>query len=113
MVQENVLEVRNKMRFAIETEGVLGADDEVLDRPALERIFDTVAEALSQLNTLEADVGINFATAELEFYVVVEADDSRAAYSAANAVVDAALATAGVAVRWAEAHTRRAELTPA
>lgn len=97
------------MKFAIETEGVLEADDAALDRATLEAIFDVLSEALARTNKLEADVSINFATRELEFYVVVEAQDSRSATAAANAIVDGALEAAGIGVQWAEAHTRRAE----
>lgn len=101
------------MRFAVETTGKLGSSDDALDEAALEAIFDQVAEALAELHELEADVAINLETAELEFYIVIEAHDSREAFAIACTVQDQAIAEANVAVEWNEAHARRAGLVPA
>ena len=80
------------MRFAVETTGRVWATDEVLDEAAVEAIFDRVAAALAELSELEADVAANVETAQLEFYVVVDAPDSREAFALANTVMDRALA---------------------
>ncbi|MGH9178354.1 MAG: hypothetical protein ACRD0N_07360, partial [Acidimicrobiales bacterium] len=71
-------------------------------------------QALADLHDLEADVSVNLETAEVEFYIVVEAPDARAAFTAAFEVQDRAMAVAGVPVlRSDEAHARRADLIPA
>ena len=66
-----------------------------------------VAEGMPTDAILEADVAINLATAELEFYIVVEAHDSREAFAIAYTLQDRAMAEANVAVKWNEAHARR------
>lgn len=100
--------------FAIETEGTVYSTDEVLDRAALERVFDTVAEALARLHDREADVAVNLDTARFEFFIVVDSNDPEQAFAIADDLINRALAAAevGVAVRW-DAGARRADLVPA
>lgn len=102
------------MRFAVETRGTVGAIDESLDAVALETIFDQVAEKLAELHDLEADVSVNVDTAKMEFFIVVEAPDTRSAFAIAYDLQDRALAAAEVGVQWnVEAHARPADLVPA
>lgn len=101
------------MRFAVETTGTLLSTEETLSRAALETAFELVADALAGLSGLEADVAVNLDTAELEFYIVVEAPGSREAFALANQIQDSALAKAGFAVEWNGITARRADLVPA
>ncbi|HVM04992.1 MAG TPA: hypothetical protein VM242_07470 [Acidimicrobiales bacterium] len=101
------------MRFVVETKGRLRGAHGPLDRADIELTFDHVAEALAELHDLEADVSANLETSELEFYVVVEAPDSRKAFTVAFDLQDRAMATADVLVEWNEQHARRADLVPA
>ena len=88
-------------------------DGEVLDRATLEADFDTVAAALADLHNLEADVAMNLETAQLEFFMVVEAPNARDAMAAADRLMDEALATVGALMQWDETSARQADLVPA
>lgn len=102
------------MRFAVETTGTVWSTDEPLDRHALELVFDQVADALAAAHDLEADVAMNLETSQLEFFVIVEATDSRAAFASAYEIIDGALLAAEVrTLQWSESHTRRADLVAA
>ncbi len=102
------------MRFAIETTGTLRSTEGDLSADEIEAVFDRVAEALGELHDLEADVAVNIETAQAEFYIVVEAPDTRAAFAVAYELQDRAMAAAEVGVEWnAEAHARPTDLVPA
>lgn len=100
------------MRFAVETTGTLISADMVADHTALDDVFDHVAETLVSVCEFEADVAVNLDSAQLEFYIVVEATDSREAFAIADKLIDRAMARSGVRVEWNEAHARRADLLP-
>ncbi len=103
------------MRFAVETGGVIAADQGGLDREYLESLFVGLADALSEINQFEADVAINFDTADVDFYVVVEASSARAALELATDVVRQALRRVELKDEpdWHDLHARRADLVPA
>ena len=99
------------MKVAVETGGTLEADPgDELERPTLELLFEAIAETLVRVSEFEADVGLNFATREVEFFVVVEANGAREAVSKAEDVINQALEAAGVqSMMWSgESHTRPA-----
>lgn len=100
------------VRFAVETTGTLISADVVADRSALDAVFDHVAEALARACEFEADVAVNLDSAQLEFYIVVEAADTREAFAIADKLIDRAMAASGVRVAWNEAHARRSDLLP-
>lgn len=98
------------MRIAVESDGTLEADDP-MDRPELERLFDSLAEALVERSPFEADVAMNFETRRVEFFVVVEAENATEAVQKADALVSEAVAAAGlIELLRDEVHARRAEL---
>lgn len=101
------------MRFAVEATGRIWSRDEELDRAAIGAVYDRVADSLADLHALEADVAANLDTSHMEFYIVVEAADSREAFAMANELIDRAMTAAEVTVEWKEGHARRADLVPA
>lgn len=103
-----------EVRYAVETRGTLHSmDGEILDRATLETDFDTVAAALADLHHLEADVAMNLETAQLEFFMVVEAANARDAMAAADRLMDEVLAEVGALMQWDETSARQADLVPA
>lgn len=103
------------MRFAVESGGTLGTDvDEPADRDELQRLFDRLANELVRISELEADVAVNLATGEVDFFVVVDGLTPRDALARADAIVTEALQVAAVdePVNWNEVHARRADAVP-
>ena len=106
------------MKVGVETGGTIKAEPgEVLDRPALEEMFDRVAEALVEISEFEADVSMDYGTQEVRFFVVVDATTPGEAVWKAEEIIGEALEVAGVkrgGMDWTgESHTRRADLVPA